>query len=135
MKKLSAIILFVVVIFAAGFLARSYGIGPGMMGGGMMSRTADSQTSPIAADPQNADALLAYIRSNNLPCSQCHSVSNGGFGPSFAAISASYSDRSDAVATLEDHIANGFRRMPGGLASNSQSEHLARMILGLAKNR
>lgn len=114
-------------------------MGGGMMGGGMMSggmmgqSPKNDQATSASVNPENADALLAYIRSNNLPCAQCHSVSGNGFGPSFEAVSANYANRDDAEAVLKDHIEHGYRRMPGGLAGSSEAAHLARMILDLAK--
>ena len=111
-------------------------MGGGMMSGGMMGQSPrNDQAASASVNPKNADALLAYIRSNNLPCTQCHSISDNGFGPSFEAVSANYANRDDAEAVLKDHIEHGFGRMPGGLASNSESAHLARMILDLAKSR
>jgi cytochrome c551/c552 len=108
----------------------------GMMDGGMMGQTSgNAQDSQTSVNSKRADALLVYMRDNNLPCLQCHGISGGGVGPSFAAVSLSYADRSDAVAILKDHIANGFRNMPGGLASNSQSAHLAKLILILTKTK
>lgn len=123
-------------VFVIGFLTHGYGMGAGMMmGGGMMGQSSNGQATTISVNSKDADALLAYIRSNNLPCTQCHRVSGNGFGPSFAAISASYANRDDAKSILEDHIEHGFGRMPGGLANSSESAHLARLILDLTKSK
>lgn len=109
-------------------------MGGGMMSGGMMGQSSNiDQTASASVNPEHADALLGYIRKNNLPCTSCHSVSGGGVGPSFATVAANYAGHEDAANTLEDHIANGFGRMPGGLASKSEAAVLANMILGLAK--
>ena len=112
-----------------------------IMGGGMMGgRNDDGQSSnndqaaSASVNPKHADALLAYIRENSLPCTSCHSVSGNGVGPSFATISANYAKREDSTATLENHIANGFGRMPGGLASKSKAAVLGKMILDLTKS-
>lgn len=109
-------------------------MGGGMMGGGMMGQSPKSdQTTSSAVNPERADALLAYIRNNRLPCASCHSVSGNGVGPSFASVAAKYSGRDDAAITLKDHIANGFGRMPSGLASKSKAAALAKLIMDLAK--
>lgn len=114
-----------------------YGMGPGMMGGGMMGggmmgqSSGNGQSSQISVNPKHAEALLAYIRKDSLPCTQCHSVSGNGVGPSFAAISANYAGRDDAITILQGHIARGFGRMPGGLATNTESRQLAKMIVDL----
>jgi len=119
--------------FAAGMMD---GQGMGMMRGGMMSQSPkNDQAASASINPKNADALLAYIHSNNLSCTQCHGISSNGFGPSFAAVSASYANRNDAVSVLEDHIEHGFGRMPSGLASGYEDNHLARMILDLTNSR
>lgn len=125
--------------FVIGFMTHGYGMGPGMMMnggmmGGMMGRSSkDDQAASAAVNPKRADALLTYIRRNSLSCSSCHSVSGNGVGPSFAAIATKYADQSNATSTLEDHIANGFGRMPGGMASKSKAAILAKRILGLSK--
>lgn len=135
MKKSPAII--VTAIGAAvviGYITHVYGMGPGMMGGrGMMSRSSNDQTSPAATNPKVADALLAYIRSNNLTCTQCHGISANGVGPSFAVISANYANRTDAESVLADHIEHGFGRMPGGMANSAKSARIANLILNLTK--
>ncbi len=105
-----------------------------MMGGGMMGQSPkNDQATSTDVNPERADALLAYIRKNSLPCTSCHSVSGNGVGPSFATIAANYADRDNAETTLENHIANGFGRMPDGLVSKSKAAVLAKMILGLTK--
>jgi cytochrome c551/c552 len=120
---------------ATDLLAQGSMMGGGMMGGAMMNRSADAQDSPASVDPARADALLAYIRERHLSCTQCHSIAGNGFGPSFAVVSANYANRADAAAILQDHIANGYRRMPGGLVSGAESASLAKMILGLVPPR
>ncbi len=108
-------------------------MGDGMMGRGMMGSSSDSDQA-TSANSKEADALLGYIRSKNLPCSQCHGVSRNGFGPSFTAVSGRYANDRDASAILTNHIANGFGRMPGGFATDSEAKELARLILSLAKS-
>lgn len=120
---------------ATDLLAQGSMMGGGMMGGGMMNRSADAQDSPASVDTARADALLAYIREHHLSCTQCHSIAGNGFGPSFAVVSANYANRADAAAILQDHIANGYRRMPGGLVSGAESGSLAKMILDLVPPR
>lgn len=111
-------------------------MGGGMMGGGMMMGQSSNgdEAASASVNPKHADSLLAYIRKHNLPCTACHNVAGNGVGPSFASISASYAERKDATATLGNHIANGFGRMPGGLASKSDAAVLAKMILSLTKS-
>jgi cytochrome c551/c552 len=128
--------LFLPPVFAEtpGYFLKAGMMGGGMMGGGMMGQSSgNDQSSQVTVNPNRADTLVAYIRKNNLTCTSCHSLSRTGVGPSFAAISASYTDREDAVAILPDHIENGFRRMPGGMANKSQASILAKMILELTK--
>jgi cytochrome c551/c552 len=111
-------------------------MGGGMMGGEMMGQSSGNDESGQASvNPRRADALLAYMRKNSLTCTSCHRVSGSGVGPSFAAISASYAGRDDAEGTLQDHIENGFRRMPGGMANRSQAAILVKMIVDLTKSQ
>ena len=119
-----------------GYLLKAGMMNGGMMGGGMMGQSSgNDQSSQASVNPKRADALLAYMRKNSLTCTSCHSVSGSGVGPSFAAISASYAGRDDAEGTLQDHIENGFRRMPGGMANRSQAAMLAKMIMDLTKSQ
>lgn len=120
----------------------SYGMGPGMMSGGMMGGGAmgpgmmgpqegPAASSSMPVNPDRAQALETYIRSQNLVCLQCHSVSGNGFGPPFALIAATYAGKRGAEEILAEHISQGFGRMPSGLATSAQSARLARMILAL----
>ena len=107
----------------------------GMMGGGMMSPSSNGdQAAPVSVNPKQADALLAYIRNNNLPCARCHDISRSGYGPSFTEVAAHYANERDATTALTDHIENGYGGMPGGLSTDSEARSLARMILNLAKS-
>ncbi len=110
-------------------------MGSGMMGGGMMSPSSNGdQAAPVSVNSKQADALLAYIRNNNLPCTRCHDISRSGYGPSFAEVAAHYANERDATTALTDHIENGYGGMPGGLTTDSEARDLARMILSLAKS-
>ena len=128
------------LVFLAGLSvaqADSFGMGPGMMGGGMMGegmmgpQGVPEEPSSMPVNPDHAGALLSYIRSQNLVCLQCHSVSGSGFGPPFALIAATYAGKQGAQQTLAEHILQGFGRMPPGLATPAQAAQLARMILAL----
>lgn len=118
--------------------AGSYGMGPGMMGSGMMgpgrmgSPPGSAEASPATVDPARADALLAYIHEHDPACLQCHAISGASFGPSFASIATRYAGQSGVEALLAQHIADGFGRMPPGLASEAEAARLARRILELA---
>ena len=115
--------------------SQTQGYGQGMMGGGMMGQSPnDDQATSIPINRKWANELLEYVRNNNLPCVQCHSISRGSVGPSFAMVSARYANQRDAATILKGHIENGFGRMPGGLANDPESKHLAEMILNLAKS-
>jgi len=104
----------------------------GMMGSGMMGgQGSGDQSSPAKVNPERAKALTAYIQDQHLQCMQCHGVSGGGMGPSFVAIAAGNAHKKDAQEVLARHIAHGIRSMPPGLASESQSVQLAKMILML----
>ncbi|MGE5319449.1 MAG: c-type cytochrome [Hyphomicrobiaceae bacterium] len=117
--------------------AGSYGMGPGMMGPGMMGPGmmgppgANQETSPAQVNPSRAEALLSYIHEQDPVCLQCHVVAGTSFGPSFASIAANYANRADAEQRLTQHIAQGFGRMPPGLASAAQAARLAKLILEL----
>jgi cytochrome c551/c552 len=114
-------------------LAEAGGMGAGMMGPGMMGFPGTSgQPAPVRVNPDRAKALLSYIHDQSPACLQCHAVSEAGFGPSFASISASYAGQAaDAERLLAAHIAHGFGRMPPGLVSDAQAARLATLILEL----
>lgn len=110
----------------------SYGMGPGMMGFGMMAPPRRGvEPSPASVNPARAKALLSYIHEQNPVCLQCHAISGAGFGPPFALIAEHYAGQADAEQLLAGHIAHGFGRMPPGLVSDAQAEQLARLILEL----
>lgn len=111
-------------------------MGQGMMSGGMMGQPAEPAAAPAAtANPRRAATLQSYIQGHHLSCMQCHGIENNGFDPSFAEVSAAYEQRHGARALLAEHIANGFGRMPGGLASQAEAERLAAMIESLDKGK
>lgn len=112
--------------------AEAGGMGAGMMGPGMTGSPGTSvEPSPVRVNPARAKALLSYIHDQSPACLQCHAVSEAGFGPSFASISASYASQTDAKHLLATHIAHGFGRMPPGLVSDAQAAQLATLILEL----
>lgn len=102
-----------------------------MMGSGMMGQGSDEGTAPASVDSKRADALLGYIREQNLSCMQCHAIAGSGFGPPFAAIAEHYANRTNVESTLAEHIRQGLGRMPAGLADKTQAAQLARLIMEL----
>ena len=137
-----------VSVFSAGFVgliylagpqlaeAGSYGMGPGMMGSGMMaSPGVGAGTAQEPVNPARAEALLSYIHENNPGCLQCHDVSGRSFGPSFSLIATNFAHQGNAEQILSQHIAHGVGRMPPGLASDAQAKQLARLILDLQQQR
>ena len=113
----------------------------GMMGsGGMMGAYPDAPArdqgpeATIQVNARDARALLDYIRQQRLACMQCHTVDEGGFGPSFAQIGQYYAQRPEQASTLQQSIVQGIGRMPGGLASAGQASVLGGLILDLAKS-
>jgi len=109
------------------------GMGPGMMGSGMMM-SPDGGAQELVSHA-GADALVGYIHENNLGCLQCHAVSGRGFGPSFSAIATNAARQDNAQQMLSRHIAHGIGRMPAGLASDEQARRLARLILDMQHHR
>lgn len=102
------------------------------MGGGMMGMGGGQDDKAVAAvKPAKSEALLAYIKHENLVCLQCHTVSHAAVGPSFALIATNYAQQKDAKQVLSKHIAHGIRTMPAGLATESQAKQLAKLIMEL----
>lgn len=120
-----------------------YGMGPGMMypyRPGMPyyptrpSAPGYPPATPQASGPFNrvdADQMLGYIRARGLPCLQCHSIADPGFGPPFTAIAQVHMGQKDEKGIIESRILHGFGRMPPGLANNEQAKTLANLIVGL----
>ena len=106
-------------------------MGAGTMGSGMMG-SAPRQAAPEGENTGHGGALVVYIQTQRLACLQCHGVETSGLGPAFALIAANYAKQPDAARLLAEHIAQGFGRMPGGLASDAQAAQLAKMILELS---
>ena len=125
------------VLTGAGWPASdSLAMGPGMMGAGTMEPgmmgSAPPQAAPEGEKTDHGGALVVYIQAQRLACLQCHGVDTSGFGPAFALIAANYAKQPDAARLLAEHMAQGYGRMPGGLASDAQAAQLAKMILELS---
>jgi len=130
-KLTSGKVLFGIFFLLAPLLAQG---GMGGMGQGMMQGTSNgsTQSDSVTVDQAYSRKLQTYVQDQHLQCMQCHAVSGAGIGPSLAAISARYLNRKDATKVLGERIANGFGRMPGGLASRQQAQELASLIKDLA---
>lgn len=139
MRKLKPVFVAAAAVVVLGSMyylkGTSYAYG-GMAGMGMMggSRGANEDTKGTV-DSSHADKLLSYIHEQGLGCLQCHSVSAGGFGPSFASVSTRYENNENATSILSDHIEHGIGRMPSGLANNTQAKQLAKLIMELTENK
>jgi cytochrome c len=129
----AAMLLVATVAWAQG-PCRYGGMGP-MMGPGMMHRypCPANQSSQQHINKADADKLVQFVSSQGLPCMSCHGVTMAGVGPSFAGIAARYEELSDADQVLSSHIANGFGRMPPGMASPAQARVLAKLIIDLER--
>ena len=124
------------VLTVAGWAASdSLAMGPGMMGAGSMGPgmmgSAPGPASPEGEHAGHGAALVAYIQAQHLACLQCHGVETSGFGPAFALIATNYAKQPDAARSLAERTAQGYGRMPGGLANDVQAARLAKMILEL----
>jgi len=122
--------------------AQSQGMGPGMMGGGMMGGYGPRNEAPGegAASNPGWSKLTTYVQSNGLACMSCHTYSGKGTGPAFIDIAHRFAGRADAETELAGAISNGvsgqwsgYPPMPGGLARPKQARSLAALVLDLAR--
>lgn len=110
-------------------------MGPGMMGSGS-SESSDNGNSPS----KPITLLNDYVKSQQLNCFSCHSITRTKMAPSFIEIAHHYSGTSKAEHILSTSINRGvtgrwpgYGGMPSGMANLQQSHDLAKLILELVK--
>ncbi len=122
--------------------AQSQGMGPGMMGGGMMGGHGARNEAPSEGAASNLgwSKLNSYVQSNGLACTSCHGFSGRGTGPAFIDIAHRFAGQANAESELAGAISigvsgqwPGYPPMPGGLANPKQARSLAALILDLSR--